>query len=88
MLAWAVRVGVTNVVLHSRARHCAIRILSDGEFAALEIEDDGSSVADSDAGTGLAGLAERAERMRGKLEAGAPPDGGFRLLVSVPLAVS
>jgi two-component system sensor histidine kinase DesK len=86
VLAWAVREGVTNVVRHSHARHCAIRVHSDGEFAAVEIEDDGSAVGESDGGSRLAGLAERAERMRGKLEAGALPDGGFRLLVSVPVA--
>jgi two-component system sensor histidine kinase DesK len=86
VLAWAVREGVTNVVRHSHARHCAIRVRSDGEFAAVEIEDDGRAVGESDAGSGLAGLAERAERMRGRLEAGALPDGGFRLLVSVPVA--
>ncbi len=86
VLAWAVREGVTNVVRHSHARHCAIRVHSDGAFAAVEIEDDGRADGDSDAGSGLAGLAERAERIRGRLEAGALPDGGFRLLVSVPLA--
>jgi two-component system, NarL family, sensor histidine kinase DesK len=85
VLAWAVREGVTNVVRHSRARHCAIRVRTDGKIAAVEIEDDGSAGGASAAGSGLAGLAERAERMRGKLEAGALPEGGFRLLVTVPL---
>jgi two-component system sensor histidine kinase DesK len=85
VLAWAVREGVTNVVRHSGARHCAIRVRSDGKVAAVEIEDDGSAVDGPEAGSGLAGLAERAERMRGKLEAGALPDGGFRLSVSVPV---
>jgi two-component system sensor histidine kinase DesK len=37
------------------------------------------------AGSGLAGLAERAARLGGSLSAGARPDGGFRLRVSVPL---
>ncbi len=88
VLAWAVREGVTNVVRHSHARHCAIRLHSDGEFAALEIEDDGRAGDESGAGNGLEGLAERAERLHGRLEAGALPDGGFRLLVSVPLTVT
>jgi two-component system, NarL family, sensor histidine kinase DesK len=37
-------------------------------------------------GSGLAGLAERAARLGGTLSAGAGPRGGFRLLVSAPLA--
>jgi len=37
------------------------------------------------AGSGLAGLAERAARLGGSLSAGASQDGGFRLRVSVPL---
>jgi two-component system sensor histidine kinase DesK len=88
VLAWAVREGVTNVVRHSHARHCAIRLRSDGEFAAVEIEDDGRAVGETGAGSGLEGLAERAQRMHGRLEASALPDGGFRLLVSVPVAAS
>jgi two-component system sensor histidine kinase DesK len=36
-------------------------------------------------GSGLAGLAERAARLGGRLSAGAGEAGGFRLLVSVPL---
>src|SRR6478736_3640277 len=34
VLAWAVREGATNVIRHSRARHCAIRVDADGERAA------------------------------------------------------
>ena len=39
----------------------------------------------SGAGNGLAGLRERAAILRGRLEAGAAPSGGYRLAVSVPL---
>ncbi len=31
VMAWAVREGVTNVIRHSRARHCEIRLTQDGE---------------------------------------------------------
>jgi len=38
------------------------------------------------AGHGIIGLSERAERLRGRIEAGGLPDGrGFRLAVSIPL---
>ena len=39
-------------------------------------------------GTGLAGLAERARRLQGTLEAGARPEGGFRLRLTLPLRAS
>lgn len=89
VLAWAVREGTTNVIRHSQARHCEIRIRADRETAALEIDDDGSASAAPDpGGSGLDGLRERAQRVRGTLEAGARPDGGFRLRVTVPLPES
>ena len=86
VLAWAVREGATNVIRHSRAQHCAIRVDADGARAAVEIEDDGSGVGAGSSGSGLSGLRERAQRLRGELEAGARPEGGFRLRLTVPLA--
>jgi two-component system sensor histidine kinase DesK len=85
-LAWAVREGTTNVIRHSRAQHCAIRVDANAERAAVEIEDDGSGIANGAVGSGLSGLRERAQRLRGELEAGALPQGGFRLRLTVPLA--
>jgi two-component system, NarL family, sensor histidine kinase DesK len=86
VLAWAVREGTTNVIRHSQASHCEIRIRADGESAALEIDDDGRpAAAPGTGGSGLDGLRERAQRVRGTLEAGARPGGGFRLRVTVPL---
>jgi two-component system, NarL family, sensor histidine kinase DesK len=86
VLAWAVREGTTNVIRHSRARRCEIRIRTDRASAALEIDDDGRpSEATEHGGSGLDGLRERAQRVRGTLEAGARPGGGFRLRLTVPL---
>jgi two-component system sensor histidine kinase DesK len=86
VLAWAVREGTTNVVRHSGAGHCAVRIRDAAGEATVEIEDDGTSApAEPQAGSGLAGLAERAARLRGRLEAGPVPGGGFRLRLVVPL---
>ena len=88
VLAWAVREGTTNVIRHSHALHCAIRVRADGRRAALEIEDDGSARPSLERGIGLNGLRERAERVRGELQAGARPDGGFRLSLTVPLVAT
>jgi two-component system sensor histidine kinase DesK len=89
VLTWAVREGVTNVVRHSRARHCAIRLARAGGAASVEIADDGAGVvppagAAGPGGHGLRGLAERAAQQGGAVEAGPGARGGFRLLVTVP----
>ena len=39
-------------------------------------------------GNGLAGLKERAEVLRGRLEAGSLPEGGFRLAISIPTSAA
>jgi two-component system sensor histidine kinase DesK len=87
LLAWAVREAATNVVRHSGARACVISFSRDGGGVALQIDDDGTAVANGGGdGAGLAGLAERARRLDGTLQAGARPGGGFRLRLAVPVA--
>lgn len=86
VFAWAVREGTTNVVRHSNAARCAVRIRDGEGEATLEVEDDGASPpAVPQVGSGLTGLAERAAMLRGRLEAGTGPGGGFRLRLVVPL---
>jgi len=89
VLAWAVREGTTNVIRHSRAQNCRIALAhKDGEVYA-EITDDGRGEADGrSSGSGLSGLAERVATFAGHVEAGSPPDGGFRLCVSLPMESS
>jgi two-component system, NarL family, sensor histidine kinase DesK len=82
VLAWAVREGATNVIRHSGARHAEITVTTTG----LEIVDDGHGAPTADDGHGLTGLSERVAAVGGTVEAGAGPDGGFRLRVSVPAA--
>ena len=90
VLAWAVREGVTNVIRHSRARSCEIRVMRDGEEVCAEISDDGlGSLPERDGpysnGSGLSGLGERVAASGGDFEAGSPSGSGFRLRVSLPL---
>ena len=91
VLAWTVREGATNVIRHSGARHCQVRVRAGERDAGVEVLDDGagkaggSATSNGHAGNGIAGLRERAERVRGRIEAGRRADGdGFRLAVSVP----
>lgn len=89
VMAWAVREAVTNVIRHSRAQYCEIRLTQDGEEVRAEISDDGlGSTSGHDGtysgGSGLSGLAERVAASGGSFEAGSLPEGGFRLRVSLP----
>jgi two-component system, NarL family, sensor histidine kinase DesK len=90
ILTWTVREGVTNVVRHSRAKRCEIRLTQDGDLIRAEVRDDGRGPGSNGAGSaaggnGLAGLAERVEASGGRFEAGPLPHGGFRLRADLPL---
>lgn len=90
VLAWTVREGITNVIRHSRATHCEIRLMQKGEEIHAEISDDGVgfSSGGNEAlanGSGLSGLAERVAASGGKFEAKSLSGGGFSLYVSLPL---
>jgi two-component system sensor histidine kinase DesK len=86
VLAWAVREGATNVLRHADASRVRISVSVRGRDAELELVDDGCGAeSPDDPGTGLAGLAERVARVRGRMDAAPRRDGGFRLAVTVPL---
>ena len=79
LLGWAVREGVTNVVRHSGARHCWIRLTPDG----VEVADDGRGPGrgPAEGGNGLTGLRERAGAAGASLVLGRAEEGGFRMRV-------
>jgi two-component system sensor histidine kinase DesK len=89
VLAWAVREGATNVIRHSGASRCSVRVVVGLAEASVEVADDGGGAVGGGAslpGHGLAGLRERAEALGGRVEAGPSAGGGFRLCVRVPVA--
>lgn len=92
VLAWIVREGVTNVIRHSRAKHCTIRFTTTENSLVVEVLDDGrGSVPPSEdglrgrTGSGLRGLAERVDLLGGSLAAGPLPSRGFSLRATIPL---
>ena len=91
VLGWVVREGVTNVIRHSRAQHCLIRIISSEDTVRAKISNDGDPRKEGtpvEWGSGLSGLAERVASEGGRIEAEAQsmPDGpGFRLKVEIPI---
>jgi two-component system, NarL family, sensor histidine kinase DesK len=87
LFGWVVREGVTNVVRHSEAKRCWVRLSAQS----IEIVDDGRGPGDpgpdpgpAGAGSGLRGLRERVSAAGGTVSVGRPPDGGFTLRVSMP----
>ncbi len=98
LFGWAIREGVTNVIRHSGATRCVIRVTPDE----VEIIDDGTGpgqcprvqaapARDPDAwpdrpaaGHGLTGLRERADAGGAVVSVGRSALGGFALRVRVP----
>jgi two-component system, NarL family, sensor histidine kinase DesK len=90
VLAWCLREAVTNVIRHSRARHCRIRLTERPGELSLAVTDDGrgftSQDPDNPKGSGLRGVSERLSAAGGSLALGAAAPGpGFRLTAIVPV---
>lgn len=83
-LAWTVREGVTNVVRHSGAKTCTIRIHAHDRAVIADVIDDGSATRGARTGMGLAGLRERVEAQGGTLRWDTPGSGGFHLSAELP----
>jgi two-component system sensor histidine kinase DesK len=81
LFAWVVREGVTNVIRHSGAKKCTIKLSA----RQIEVLDDGKGPTPGGgaSGHGLVGLQERAHQVGASLQIGTAPDGGFRLAVRV-----
>jgi two-component system sensor histidine kinase DesK len=82
LFAWTIREAVTNVVRHSRASRCEVRLAP----GCVEIVDDGPGDGPPTAGgQGLRGLRRRAEAVGGRLTVGCRGDQpGFLVRVEVP----
>jgi two-component system sensor histidine kinase DesK len=81
LFAWVVREGVTNVVRHSGAKRCTIKICA----TQIEVIDDGKGPTPGGgaSGHGLMGLRERADEAGASVQVGQATGGGFRLAVRV-----
>lgn len=85
VLALAIREAVTNVVRHSGASTCRIRLAADALECRLEIYDDGSGARASE-GLGLTGMRERVEALGGTFAR--EVTNGTRLIVMFPNGVA
>ncbi len=90
VLATVLREGLTNMLRHSRAEHCAIEVLRQGGRVLFRLANDGAGrppgPAEEAGGGGIGDLATRVGKIGGVLTAGVHDDGWFRLEAAVTLA--
>ncbi|MFE6712580.1 sensor histidine kinase [Streptomyces sp. NPDC057695] len=81
-----VQEALTNVVRHSGSRTARVRLGYGSRQLDLTVDDDGPATGTEagGSGNGLAGMRERAAGLGGTIEAGARPDGGFRVHAVLP----
>jgi signal transduction histidine kinase len=80
---YVVAEALANVTKHADASRAEVRIEQVGDRLVVEIVDDGRGGADPD-GSGLRGLATRAEDNGGTLLVTSPPGGGTRVRAELP----
>ncbi|MET7331772.1 sensor histidine kinase [Nonomuraea sp. NPDC005650] len=83
---YIVNEALANVTKHAAASKAWVRLVHNGRRLLVEVGDDGSGGADPALGSGLAGLADRAEANGGKLTIDSPPGKGTVLKVILPCA--
>jgi signal transduction histidine kinase len=77
--------ALTNVAKYAGATAAAVSVVrSDGRLV-VRVQDDGRGGADLAGGSGLRGLADRAEALRGMLHVESPPGGGTIVTAELPL---
>jgi signal transduction histidine kinase len=82
---YVVSEALVNAAKHSEASVVRVRLQSDGNELKLRVSDDGVGGADPRRGSGLVGLADRAEALDGRFSLSSPPGGGTTLTVELPL---
>jgi len=84
-----VQESLTNVVRHARASRAEITVRHADGRVVVEVTDDGrahpGNGSGNGSGQGILGMRERARALGGSLEAGPRPEGGFRVLASLPV---
>lgn len=86
--------ALTNVARHSGALSCEVSLRRLGDHVELVIEDSGrgmtltSDSRDAGRGLGLMGMRERAQALDGRFVLANRPEGGTRIVVTLPAAAS
>lgn len=76
--------ALTNVAKHSGARHASVLVRRSGDALQVEVSDDGMGGADPQAGSGIAGIADRIAGVDGTMSVLSPVGGPTVLTVVLP----
>ncbi|GGU92409.1 histidine kinase [Streptomyces filipinensis] len=77
--------ALTNITRHAHAERAQVVLTTDGREVCLKVSDDGVGIPPGGRRSGLSNMAERAERLGGRLEVTRPAEGGATLDWQVPL---
>jgi signal transduction histidine kinase len=86
------REALSNVVQHAQAENVVLTLHYKGDHLQLAVADDGVGLkgcppsANGRNGQGMANIRERARLMGGNCEFVCPPEGGLRMIATVPCA--
>jgi signal transduction histidine kinase len=83
-----VQEALTNAMRHGRASHVWVHFWIVDDHLELKVQDDGLGAKDIVKGIGLSGMEERIHHLGGTIQAGNAPEGGFKLLVHIPLGAA
>jgi signal transduction histidine kinase len=78
--------ALTNAVKHAAASHIAVRAVRTGNRLVVSVEDDGIGGAAAEAGSGLAGLADRVDAHGGRLRIASASGAGTIIEAELPCA--
>ncbi len=80
--------ALTNIAKYAGATSAQVRLHVTPSSLELTVEDDGIGGADPSVGSGLRGLADRAEALGGHVSVTSPPGHGTHLALRLPVATS
>lgn len=86
----AIHEGVTNVVRHAKASELSVTMERDRDGVVSTVTDNGVGIAhpgNQPAGLGLRGIRDRLKGLHGELEVQSAPQGGTRLIITIPVAM-
>jgi signal transduction histidine kinase len=78
--------SLANTARYAQASRVEVHVRPRAGELHIEVADDGVGGADATCGTGLSGLADRLEVLKGCFDVESPPGGGTRVQASIPLA--
>lgn len=85
VLTRIIQEAFTNSIRHGKASRILIQFWEFPRQFTMTVTDNGIGASNIVKGIGLAGMEERLESAGGTLEVSLPPEGGFRLKITIPL---